>query len=227
MDRILYNMIIPASLNFLEQIANNNDRDWFQLHKDEYNAARENVLNFTGDLLIELAKLDPSIPADLAAKNCLMRIYRDVRFSKNKAPYKTNFGIGISANGKNFNGPGYYIHLQPKKSFIAAGYWMPETDHLKAIRQEIDYNSTDFHNIIDNASFKEYFGQLDQEDKLKTSPKGYLAGHTDIEYLRLKSFLVTHDIQDEKLSRPDTITYITSVFEKAYPLMVFLRNAIA
>ena len=220
-------MIKPASLNFLKQIADNNDRDWFQSHKDEYNAAREDVLNFTSHLLVELAKIDALIPVDLVAKNCLMRIYRDVRFSKNKAPYKTNFGIGISANGKNFNGPGYYIHLQPKKSFIAAGYWMPEPNHLKAIRQEIDYNSADFHAIIDNVSFKECFGQLDQEDKLKTSPKGYLAEHADIEYLRLKSFLVTHDIQDEKLSNTDTIPYIMGVFEKACPLMIFLRNAIS
>ena len=220
-------MIKPDSLNFLKQIAVNNERDWFQLHKDEYNTAREDVLNFTSHLLKELAKVDPSIPADLAAKSCLMRIYRDVRFSKNKAPYKTNFGIGISANGKNFNGPGYYIHLQPKKSFIAAGYWMPEPDHLKAIRQEIDYNSAEFHDIIDNVSFKDCFGNLNDEDKLKTSPKGYSSGHADIEYLRLKSFIVTHEIRDEELSKADTIPSIISVFEKGYPLMIFLRNAIA
>jgi uncharacterized protein (TIGR02453 family) len=220
-------MIKAETLNFLKQIAINNDRNWFQAHKDEYNTARENVLDFTSHLLKELATLDPTIPADLSAQSCLMRIYRDVRFSKNKAPYKTNFGIAMSGSGKNFNGPGYYIHLQPGKSFVAAGYWMPEANHLKAIRQEIDYNSGEFHHIIDNPSFKTCFGKFDEEDKLKTSPKGYSSDHPDIEYLRLKSFAIAHEIKDEKLNKADTIPYIINVFEKVYPLMVFLRNAIS
>lgn len=220
-------MIKPETFNFLKEVAINNDRNWFQAHKDEYNSARENVLDFTARLLRELSKLDPTIPADLNAQSCLMRIYRDVRFSKNKAPYKTNFGIAMSGNGKNFNGPGYYIHIQPGKSFIAAGYWMPDINHLKAIRQEIDYNAEEFHQIIDNPVFKECFGKFDEEDKLKTSPKGYPTDHPDIDYLRLKSFAVVHEIKDEKLNKADTISYIINVFEKVYPFMIFLRNAIS
>ena len=220
-------MIEPATINFLKLIAKNNDRDWFQAHKESYESARQNVLDFTGKLIREMAKLDPSIPSDLEPKTCLMRIYRDVRFSKNKAPYKTNFGIAISGNGKNFNGPGYYLHLQPGKSFIAAGYWMPDPDHLKSIRQEIDYNGSELHDIVDDKFFKVCFGGLDQEDKLKTSPKGYPADHEDVEYLKLKSFTVTHQLKDEQLYKADTIQYVMSVFEKVYPLVIFLRNAIA
>jgi uncharacterized protein (TIGR02453 family) len=171
--------------------------------------------------------VDPVIPADMNAQNCLLRIYRDIRFSKNKTPYKTNFGIGISANGKNFDGPGYYIHLQPEQSFIAGGYWMPGPDHLKAIRQEIDYNGREFHKIIEARSFKTYFGELSTEDKLKTSPKGYTTDHEDIEYLKLKSFIGIHYLKDNTLKKPEAINTVVDVVEKLYPLMIFLRNAIA
>ena len=220
-------MIKTTTFDFLRQIAINNDRNWFQAHKEEYNLARQDVLDFTTGILHKAVKIDPAISTDITAQNCLMRIYRDVRFSKNKAPYKTNFGIGISANGKNFNGPGYYIHLQPEQSFIAGGSWMPATDQLKAMRQEIDYNGTEFHKILENKSFKTCFGDLSTEDKLKTTPKGYAIDHPDIEYLKLKSFVAIHQIRDKVLTGPDAIKEVAYIVEKLYPLMVFLRNAIA
>jgi uncharacterized protein (TIGR02453 family) len=220
-------MIKATTFDFLRELAINNDRNWFQAHKEEYNLARQNTLGFTSELLNKIITVDPLIPADLKAENCLMRIYRDIRFSKDKTPYKTNFGIGISVNGKNFDGPGYYIHLQPDQSFIAGGYWMPVTDHLKAIRQEIDYNGSEFHEIIDSKSFQTYFGELSTEDSLKTSPKGYSTDHRDIEYLKLKSFIGIHYLKDEALNNPKTLNTVTNVVEKLYPLMVFLRNAIA
>jgi len=220
-------MIKTTTFDFLRQLAINNDRNWFQAHKEEYNLVRQNVLDFTTDVLGKLVKIDPAIPADINAQNCLMRIYRDVRFSKNKAPYKTNFGISISPNGKNINGPGYYIHLQPEASFIAGGTWMPAADHLRAIRQEIDYNGHEFHKIIENKAFKTYFGDMSTEDKLKTSPKGYKTDHPDIEYLKLKSFIAIHQIKDKALNDSGAIKEVADIVEKLHPLMVFLRNAIA
>jgi len=220
-------MILPSTFDFLKGVAENNDRDWFKLHKKEYEDSLKNILEFTSQIIKALSKIDPVIPDTLEAKNCVMRIYRDVRFSKDKAPYKTNFGIAISANGKNFNGPGYYIHVQPSTCFIAGGSWFPEAEQLKAIRQEIDYNSSDWHEIIDSKDFKSAFGDLHVEGKLQSSPKGYAPNHPDIEYLKLKSFTAGAKLSDSDLISSDSAKIVSGLFEKLYPFIVFLRNAIS
>lgn len=220
-------MILPATFRFLELIAENNNREWFQAHKQLHDEARQNVLEFTQTLIAGLSDFDGLISPDLQAKNCVMRIYRDIRFSKDKTPYKTNFGIGISPTAKNFQGPGYYIHLEPKGSFIAGGCWMPDGEVLKAIRQEIDYNSSDFHEVVDKPSFKQYFGKPDSDDKLKTVPKGYPADHPDIEYLKLKSFTVSHALKDAELFRSNSPELLLDGFSRLYPFIQFLRNALA
>lgn len=220
-------MIEASTLNFLKKLSENNNREWFNTHKPEYEAARENVLQFTGELIVGISKIDPTVPADLNPKDCVMRIYRDIRFSKDKTPFKTNFGIAISSNGKNFKGPGYYVHIQPGNTFIAGGSWFPETEVLKAIRQEIDYNGSEFREILANPSFKKVFGDLDREGALKTTPKGYAADHEDIEYLKLKSFTVTCKVPDKDLTQKQATEIISLNFEKLFPLMSFLRNAIS
>ena len=111
----------------------------------------------------------------------IFRIYRDVRFSKNKLPYKNNMGASISAGGKKSTGPGYYVHLQPGQSFLAGGIWMPESDSLKKIRQEIDYNGKQLKKVLNDKTFKKYYKEISQENKLKTVPKGYSKDHPDIE----------------------------------------------
>ena len=156
-----------------------------------------------------------------------MRIYRDVRFSKDKTPYKTNFGAGFSENGKNFKGAGYYLHIHPEKSFLAGGCWMPEGDMLKSIRQEIDYNGADFHEIIDDKAFKKYFGAPDSEYKLKTPPKGYQPDHQDIEYLKLKSFTFSHALTRAELSGSNAVDDVCNGFIRLYPFISFLRNAVS
>ena len=132
-------MIKKETLSFLSDLIAHNDRVWFQENKSRYEEAKKNVENFANAIIAELIKTDGSIPKEVTAKQCVMRIYRDVRFSKDKSPYKNNFGIGISARGKGNDGAGYYIHIQPGASFVAGGYWMPQGDHLKAIRQEIEH----------------------------------------------------------------------------------------
>ena len=156
-----------------------------------------------------------------------MRIYRDVRFSKDKTPYKTNFGVGISPLGKKFNGPGYYLHISPEASFIAGGCWFPEAGHLKLIRQEIDYNAADLKKVIENTEFKNYFGDLDSEHILKTVPKGYSADHPQISQLKLKSFTVSHQITDQDLQNKNAVKKVVEGFEIMHPLIVFLRNALS
>jgi len=219
-------MIKKETFHFLKDLAANNDRDWFQENKARYEEARQNVEDFSDEVLKEIKKIDPSIPSEFSGKKSMMRIYRDVRFSKNKLPYKNNFGIGISSSGKGGDTPGYYIQIQPGQSFIAGGYWMPEADHLKSIRQEIDYNTQDLLKIIETKEFTAHFGGLSQEDKLKTTPKGYDAEHEHIELLRLKSFTVSEKLKDSDLNSSKAIETIVESLKLINPLTVFLKQAI-
>jgi uncharacterized protein (TIGR02453 family) len=219
-------MINPSTLTFLKNVAQNNNREWFAEHKGEYEAARENVLSLVQSLIPELAKIDPLLSADSDPKKAIMRIYRDVRFSKNKDPYKTNFGIWFSASSKGGDEPGYYLHLQPGNCFIAGGYWMPDATHLKLIRQEIDYNSSDFLNILQEKQFADSF-QLSTENTLKKAPKGYEPDDANIAYLKLKSFEVVKRIPDEEFYKAAITKKLATTFEIIYPLVAFLRNAVA
>ena len=218
-------MIKNSTFKFLEEVAANNNREWFQANKSRYEEARNNAIDFTREVICGLAAIDPLITKEIEPKDCVLRIYRDIRFSKDKTPYKTNIGIGISQTGKNFKGPGYYIHIQPGQCFITGGSWMPETGLLKAIRQEIDYNSADFNSIISAPDFIDYFKDLDREDALKTVPKEYSADHPDIYYLKLKSFTASHNVSNKVLTGTRSVTYTVNVLEKLYPFMEFLRNA--
>jgi len=218
--------IKTQTFQYLITLAQNNNRDWFLDNKKEYETALQNVVSFADNLLAKLQIIDTSIPNNLTGKKSVMRIYRDVRFSKDKTPYKNNFGISFSSLGKNGNFPGYYIQIQPNNSFIAGGYWMPEAAHLKAIRQEIDYNSTLFKNIIEAKKFENYFEELSQTDKLKTCPKGYTTNNENIELLKLKSFTVFHSFTDEEMIDANIVTDVTNGFTLICPLINFLKNAI-
>ncbi|MBK0383352.1 DUF2461 domain-containing protein [Pedobacter sp. SD-b] len=219
-------MIKKETFNFLKDLIDNNNRDWFQDNKSRYEEAKQNVEEFADEILKEIKKIDLSIPSELPGKKTMMRIYRDVRFSKNKLPYKNNFGIGISSAGKGGDTPGYYIHIQPGESFVAGGYWMPQADHLKAIRQEIDYNTQDLLKIIEAKEFMAHFGGLSQQDKLKTTPKGYDADHDHIELLRLKSFTVSEKFKDSDLSSSKSVQLIIASLKQIFPLTLFLKQAI-
>ncbi|RZK18735.1 MAG: DUF2461 domain-containing protein [Pedobacter sp.] len=218
-------MLKKDTLKFIKDVAENNNREWFAEHKPKYEVAKQDVLELVAAIIPELAKVDPLISADSDPKKNLMRIYRDVRFSKNKDPYKNNFGIWFSAKGKGGNEPGYYLHIQPGKSFIAGGYWMPEAAHLKLIRQEIDYNIDEFKEIISAKDFKKVF-TLGTSNALKNAPKGYDPADPNIEYLKLKSFEATTMLADEEFLKPNLVNKLISSFGTLQPLVAFLRNAI-
>ena len=220
-------MINPQTFDFLKQLILNNNREWFQANKTAYDTARENVIAFTAELLKQLHTIDPNIDEALDPKKSVMRIYRDIRFSPNKTPYKNNFGISVPTMGLRNGGVEYYLHLTPGASFIAGGYWMPEAEHLKAIRQEIDYNGHDLKTIIDDPEFVKLFGGFRQQEKLKTVPKGYEADNENIELLKLKSFIVSHPLKDKDLFKADSAQHIAQICAKIYPLTVFLRNTLA
>jgi uncharacterized protein (TIGR02453 family) len=220
-------MIQSHTLDFLKELVENNNREWFQVNKERYDKARENVIELTADIIGKLHKIDPGVSADLDPKKCVMRIYRDIRFSKNKTPYKNNFGISLPASGTKLGGAEYYLHIQPGKSFIAGGYWMPETEHLKAIRQEIDYNADDLKKIIDAPHFIKLFGEFRKQDQLKTVPRDYSAENPNIDLLKLKSFIVSHPLKDKELMGAKAADEIVEVCNNLYPLNVFLKNALA
>lgn len=219
-------MIQQPTLEFLSELAENNNRDWFMANKTRYEAARENVVEFTDGLIKLIHKIDPALSPDLEGKKCVMRIYRDIRFSKNKTPYKNNFGISLPTTGTKLGGAEYYLHIQPGKSFIAGGYWMPEANHLKAIRQEIDYNGHELKAIIDAPEFVKLFGDFRNQEKLKSLPRDYTADNENIELIRLKSFIVMHNLTDKEIKSPKAAETIAGLCSKIYPLNIFLRNAI-
>lgn len=219
-------MIKPETLAFLTELVENNNREWFAQHKERYETAKADVITFVDQLIPVLAATDSEFPLESQGKKCLMRIYRDIRFSKNKDPYKNNFGISFSVKNKTGQGPEYYLHLQPGKSFFAAGYWMPEAPLLKNIREEIDYNTSEFLELIEAKDFRDLF-TLSTEDTLKKAPKGYDPGHPQIGFLKLKSFIATFPIRDEELFKPTIVNHLKRAFTTAYPFIQFLRRAIA
>lgn len=218
-------MINPETFEFLKDIAQNNNREWFMANKTRHDKARENVIEFTGELIKEMGKIDPEVDAGTDPKRCVMRIYRDIRFSPDKTPYKNNFGIGKFTQGK-FD-IGYYMHVQPGASFIAGGCWMPESAALKAIRQEIDYNPESLKSIIDSSEFKKLFGEFRSQEQLKTVPREYSADNENIELLKLKSFIAAHNFTDAELMSDDAAKNIAAICSRIQPLNAFLNHAIS
>ncbi len=218
-------MIKPQTFDFLKELVKNNHRDWFLENKAAYEKAKENVTGFAGELLKLLAPIDSQIQADLDPKKCVMRIYRDVRFGKDKTPYKNNFGINFKTGHANAD-LGYYVHLQPDNCFVGGGYWMPPADHLKAIRQEIDYNGKALNAIISDASFTDGFSAFDQQEHLKNNPKGYEPDHEFINLLKLKSFAAIHPITDKELMNKNSPQLVADYLHKILPLNNFLNQAL-
>jgi uncharacterized protein (TIGR02453 family) len=219
-------MIHPDTLTFIADLKENNAREWFQANKERYDKAQQDVIAFAGKLIEALSKENAGVDADVDPKKCVMRIYRDIRFSKDKTPYKTNMAIGRLTKNKTVE-IGYYLQIEPgNKSFIAGGYWMPQGEHIKSIRQEIDYNAADLTSIVDAPEFKKDFGEFRDQEKLKTLPKGYDSDNENIELLKLKSFIAYRDLKDKELTGPNAVKLVAQLCAKIHPLNVFLNNAI-
>ncbi|MBK5279780.1 MAG: DUF2461 domain-containing protein [Bacteroidia bacterium] len=212
-------------LKFLKDLAKSNDRKWFEKNKTKYLDTKTGFDEFLADLLVELAKFDESI-ATLNPKKLAFRIYRDVRFSKDKSPYKVNMGAGISPAGKLIQEPGYYIHIEPGKSFVAGGIYMPDASNLAKIRQEIDYDTKGFLKVLHDSKFKKLFSKLDDFDKLKTAPKGFPKDHPHLELLKHKSYIVSHPLTDIEVKDKKFIKTIAGACRTLKPLNDFLKNAL-
>ncbi len=212
-----------STLQFLKNLEKNNNREWFNENKTKYQEAQQDVVSFVEKLIEEMTTFDEEV-GKVDAKKSLFRIYRDTRFSKDKSPYKTNFGASLGM-GKGSQKAGYYLHIEPGKSFLGGGIYMPEPSVLKAIRKEISALGDEFQTILEKDDFRNYFRGLSVEDKLKNVPQGFEKDDKMAEYLKLKHFIVTHPVSDEQLLSENAPKEIANVYRAMKPLVDFL-NAI-
>jgi uncharacterized protein (TIGR02453 family) len=212
-------------INFLSELSQNNTREWFNDNRPGYEKAKSDFESFVNRLIPSIHAFDPDI-GTLSAKQCVFRIFRDVRFSKDKSPYKTNMGGFIARGGRKGGFAGYYIHIDPKQSFIAGGMHMPPPDILKKVRQEILYHSDEFKSIINKSSFKKTFGEIEGE-KLTRPPKDFPADFSDIDFLKYKSYTVIHGVDQQTILKDDFEKYVIKIFKEMYGLNRFLNRSVS
>lgn len=218
-------MITAPTLTFLQDLKKNNNKEWFDANRPRYERAKAEYHVFVAKVLEALKTVDPTLEK-VQLKQCVFRINRDVRFSNNKDPYKTNFGAGFSKGGKRVQCAGYYFHLEPGATFMGGGFWMPMGPELKKIRMEIDYNLDEFRTIIENKTFKKQFSGLEQEEKLSRPPRGYEIDNPGVELLKLKSYTVSAPLAAEEFPNKNLVNHVVHHFKTMMPLIHFLNRAI-
>ena len=223
--KISYPMLQLSTIQFLKALKKNNNREWFQENKAKYEQAKMDYLQFVEKVLNGIQAFDTSL-SHMEPKKCVFRINRDVRFSKNKEPYKTNLGASFSKGGKKIDAAGYYFHLEPGASFIGGGLWMPMAPELKKVRQELDYCYKEFSALLKSKKFKTNFESLDSSEKLVRAPKDYEIDNPAIELLKLKSFVVMMPISDAELLDKNLVKKAISTFESMAPFVHFLNRAL-
>lgn len=221
-------MFSKKDLQFLEDLKANNNRDWFLANKTRYEEYKKNYHQLIGEFLDLMKPHDANLEL-LQIKNCTFRINRDIRFSHDKTPYKTHTGIWMSTNSSYRNPPGYYIHIEKGKSFVAGGLYCPEAAELKLIRKEIDFFHDDLDKIIKSKSFKKHYNGLDvtESNALKNAPKGFEKDHPAIEFLKLKSFTSTQKIDDATLLSGDFVKSTSEKLLALKPLLEFLNRGLS
>lgn len=204
---------------FLKKLEKNNNRDWFTANKPQYVAANTHFKALAESINEGIHTQDN------IEKMKLFRIYRDVRFSKNKIPYKINFSGSFTRATEALRG-GYYFHVQPdNQSFMAAGFWQPETADLKRIREEIAVDAAPLRKIINSKKFKDHFGEL-QGQKLKSNPRGFAKDHPDIDLLRYKSFVVTKYFTDKEVQSPGFAEEVLKYFKATRPFFDYMSDVL-
>lgn len=213
-------------LRFLSELKNNNNREWFAENKVWYDQVRSEFEQLSKNLILEISKFDEEIK-HVEVKDCVFRIYRDTRFSHDKTPYKTHFGVYIAtAGGRKSQRGGYYLHLDPAGCFVGVGVWCPQPAVLKALRQSVYDNIEELNEIRQNPDFSQYFNSFFEEDKLKTVPRGFPKDFPDAELLKLKHYLVEYKLNDSILGATDFLPQIAGIFKCAYPLNLFLNYTV-
>lgn len=220
-------MLTKESLQFLDDLKKNNNRDWFQDNKKRYEIFKKDYHQLVSDFLDVMKPLDPSLEL-LEVKNCTFRINRDIRFSKDKSPYKAHLGVWMSTGAKGANRAGYYAHIEKGASFIAGGFYSPEAEDLKKVRKEIAFFHEDLEAIIADKNFKKEFGSLDvnETNSLKNPPRGYEKDHPAIEFLKLKSFTATQKYDIAEVTQKDFVAKMSKKLIALKPLNEFINRAL-
>lgn len=220
-------MLSKETLQFLDDLKANNNRDWFQDNKKRYEALKKEYQQLVSDFLDAMKPLDPSLEM-LEVKNCTFRINRDIRFSKDKSPYKSHLGVWISSGVKGLNRSGYYVHIQNGGSFIAGGLYCPEPEDLKKMRKEIAFFHEDLEEILAEKKFKKEFGSFDRNETntLKNPPRGYEKDHPAIEFLKLKSFECSQKFDISEVTKKDFVATMSQKLITLKPLNEFINRAL-
>lgn len=208
--------ISKSTLNFLEALKENNNRDWFNEHKPEFQIEQKKVKDFYNAILERLKTHDD------IDKFKLFRIYRDVRFSKDKTPYKPHFAGSFSRATKRLRG-GYYLRIRPGESFLAGGFWEPNKDDLMRIRKEFEMDTSEIREIICDKNFIKYFGKL-QGESLKTAPRGFDKNHPDLDLIRMKQFIVVRNFTDEEVMASNFLEEINNSYKAMRPYFDFISE---
>ncbi len=219
-------MSLQFTLDFLSDLAKHNKKEWMDDNKKRYNEAKGYVLELVAEVIDKASTFDKSL-AGLDPKKTLFRINRDIRFSKNKDPYKTNFGAAIVDGGRKSGNPGYYLHIKPWENFIGGGLYQPEAGTLQKVRQEIDYNGKKIRKIIQDKNFRKIYPTPYDGDKLKTAPKGYPKDHPDLDLLQLKHYVFMSEISDKDVISKKMVEVTVQAYKTLFPFNQFLSEAIS
>lgn len=220
-------MLQAATLKFLKALKKNNNKPWFDTNRKKYEEAKNDFGIFVQSVIDGHGRRDPGI-AQLKAKECMFRINRDIRFSKDKSPYKSNFGASINPGGKKSIFAGYYIHCEPGDSFVGGGLWIPMPPELKKVRQEIDYCFDEFKTITGSRKFKKIYGELysGEDVSLAKVPQGFEKDNPAAAYLKLKSFIAMKPVKDEELTSKQFLRTTLDAFDSLQPLLEFINRAL-
>jgi len=222
-------MITSSTLSFLRGLRADNSREWFELHRPEYQEAYGEVIGLAAGLLREVSAFDPAVAASgLDPKNCIMRIYRDVRFSRDKSPYKTNFFVFINRGGRRSSFGGYYVHIAPEgESFAGGGVYMPEPAVLELLREEIGGHFSEWRSILSDEAFSKEFPEgVLPSGLLKRPPKGFDADDPAIDYLRYKGYYTRRFFSDAGVTLPGFAGVLSDLFRTVKPMVDFLNRAL-
>lgn len=217
---------MKAALDFISELTGNNNRDWFNAHKKRYQDALELFGEFTGKLLAGIAIFDPSV-ANLEPRDAIFRIYKDVRFSRDKLPYKTHFGCWMAKGGRKSTDAGYYFHLEPGKSFMAAGVWMPPKEQLNLIRQEILYQPDPYLKLINTHHMKAHYERGGKEDMLKKGPLGYPKDFIHLDELKYKHYVWSRAYSDAEVLHKDFPGKVVEDCKGLFPVVSYLNHAMS
>jgi len=211
--------MMDKALVFLNKLKLNNNRDWFNEHKVEYQSLQKEIKKFYEDIKLNLEQEDE------IEKLKMFRIYRDVRFSKDKTPYNYHFAGSFSRSGKHLRG-GYYLRIRPGESFLAGGFWQPNKEDLFRIRKEIEISDLELRNILADSNFKKYFGGVLVGDELKTAPKDFQKDHPAIDLIRKKGFIAVRNFTDKEVLSPNFLMEVNNSFKALRPFFDYMSEVL-